>query len=220
MSINNKKYLDYAGLEKLKELKAVLPHPTTIEKSEAAYKVSIDANGHITSSSPLTPADLGLDNALHFIGVSTKDPLAAEGAQIPGYSKAFVAGDVCLFKRTKTQGDKDQGDYYDNSSNNTEVYYEEYIYTGNAWELLGDADSYALKDIEVTGDGKYIGGGGDLSQDRILSHKTYEAAGAAIRAIGRDDGGHVVLGTKLQFSLVADTAMTMILQLLLQKILM
>lgn len=194
MSINNKKYLDYAGLEKLKSLKAVVPHPITIEKSEAAYKVAINADGHIVSSSPLTPADLGLDNALHFVGVSNKDPLGAEGAQIPGYSKAFVAGDVCLYQRTKTAGDKGQGDFYDGGAD-TETYYEEYIYTADkGWELLGDASSYALKDIEINGDGTYITGGGDLSQTRSLSHKQYDAADPAVKSIGRDAGGHVVIG--------------------------
>jgi hypothetical protein len=113
MAINNKKYLDYAGLEKLKDLKAVVPHPTPIAKTEAAYKFALDENGHVYSTSPLTAGDLGLDNALHFIGVSTTDPLSATGATVAGYTKSFVAGDVCLFKRTKTAGDNGQGDHYD-----------------------------------------------------------------------------------------------------------
>jgi hypothetical protein len=189
MSINNKKYLDYAGLEKLKSLKAVVPHPITIEKSEAAYKVAINADGHIVSSSPLTPADLGLDNALHFVGISTKDPLAAEGAQIPGYSKSFIAGDVCIYQRSGETG------------------YEEYIYTGtvnpdtgSAWELLGDADSHALKSITHSSTDDYIlidgtaKGSADHSKSSTISHKSYTAADPAVKSIGRDAGGHVVIG--------------------------
>ena len=176
---------------------AVVPHPQVEITEEGAYKIAFDEHGHIKSKSPLTAADLGLDNALHFVGVSTTDPLSSTGATVAGYSKAFVAGDICLFKRTKTHGDNKQGDYYSGSSNNTEAYYEEYIYTGSAWELLGDADSYALKDVTISGDGTYITGGGSLAQNRTLSHKTYTAADPAIKAIGRDAGGHVVFGKNI-----------------------
>jgi hypothetical protein len=196
MGLNNKKYLDYAGLEKLVDMHAVVPHPQVEITEEGAYKIAFDEHGHIISKSPLTAADLGLDNALHFVGVSTTDPLSATGATVAGHTKPFVAGDVCLFKRTKTAGDNGQGNHYDDDPTNgtTELYYEEYIYTGTAWELLGDASSYALKEVTITGDGTYITGGGDLSTNRTFSHKTYTAANAAIKSIGRDSGGHVVIG--------------------------
>ena len=199
MGLNNKKYLDYAGLEKLVDIHAVVPHPQMEITSEGAYKIAFDEHGHITSKSPLTAADLGLDNALHFIGVSTTDPLGTAGATVAGHTKSFVAGDVCLFKRTKTAGDNGQGDHYDDdpTSGTTELYYEEYIYTGTAWELLGDASSYALKEVTINGDGTYITGGGDLSTNRTFSHKTYTAEAAAIKSIGRDSGGHVVIGKNI-----------------------
>lgn len=202
MGQNNKKYLDYAGLEKLVDLHAVVPHPqwpiTEDMTEEGAYKLAFDEHGHIISKSALTAADLGLDTALHFVGVSTTDPLASTGATCPGHTGEYSAGDVCLYKRKKTDGDKTQGDFRDDTgSQTTEDYYEEYIYTGSAWELLGDADSYALKDITISGDGTYITGGGDLSANRTLSHKTYTPAAAAIKAIGRDAGGHVVIGNEI-----------------------
>ena len=176
MGLNNKKYLDYAGLEKLVDMHAVVPHPQVEITAEGAYKVAFDEHGHITSKSPLTAADLGLDNALHFVGVSTTDPTASTGATVAGHTGSFVAGDVCIYKRSGETG------------------YEEYIYTGNVWELLGDADSYALKSITITSGNEYITGGGDLSENRTLTHKTYTAADPAIKSIGRDAGGHVVIG--------------------------
>jgi hypothetical protein len=176
MGLNNKKYLDYAGLEKLVDMHAVVPHPQVEITSEGAYKIAFDEHGHITSKSPLTAADLKLGNAMHFVGVSTTDPAASTGATVAGHTGSFVSGDVCIYKRSGETG------------------YEEYIYTGTAWELLGDASSYALKEVTITGDGTYITGGGDLSTNRTFSHKTYTAADAAIKSIGRDTGGHVVIG--------------------------
>ncbi len=198
MGQNNKKYLDYAGLEKLVDLHAIVPHPQVTVTEQGAYKLAFDEHGHIISKSALTAADLGLDNALHFVGVSTTDPLSVTGATCVGHTGVYVAGDVCLYKRTKTAGDNNQGDFRDDTGKQTtEDKYEEYIYTGAEWELLGDADSYALKDITILGDNTYITGGGDLSQNRILSHKTYTEATPAIKAIGRDSGGHVVIGNEI-----------------------
>jgi hypothetical protein len=179
MGQNNKKYLDYAGLEKLVDLHAVVPHPQMEITAEGAYKLAFDEHGHITSKSALTAADLGLDTALHFVGVSTTDPVSAKGATCAGHVGAYGAGDVCLYKRSG------------------ETAYEEYIYTGTAWELLGDADSYALKSVSISGDNTYITGGGTLAANRTLSHKTYDAADPAIKAIGRDSGGHVVIGNEI-----------------------
>ena len=179
MGQNNKKYLDYAGLEKLVDLHAIVPHPQVEITEEGAYKIAFDEHGHITSKSPLTAGDLGLDKAMHFVGVSTTDPVSSTGATVAGHTGSFVAGDVCIYKRGSETG------------------YEEYVYTGAAWELLGDADSYALKSIKVEGDGTYVTGGGDLSQNRKLSHKTYTAIDPVIKAIGRDAGGHVVVGDEI-----------------------
>ena len=71
--------------------------------------------------------------------------------------------------------------------------------TDNAkkWNELGDEGSHALKSITINGDGTYITGGGNLQANRTLSHKTYDAASAAAVKVGRDSGGHVVLGGAL-----------------------
>lgn len=183
MGQNNKKYLDYAGLEKLVDMGAVVPHPhqTAIE-TPGAYKVAFDEHGHITSTSELTAGDLKLDTALHFIGVSTTDPATGTVTCPERPDNDFQPGDVCIYKRT--------------GENN----HEEYIYTGAVWELLGDADSYALKSITISGDGTYITGNGDLSRNRTLSHKTYDAVATGVRTIGRDSGGHVVIGKSIGVS--------------------
>ena len=179
MAENDKRYLDEHGLQVLADEGFLAPHPVGETVSAEAYKIGRDSYGHVVLGDKLTAADFGVDNALHFIGISTADPTGNVGAQIIDYNKAFVAGDVCIYKRTG------------------ETNYEEYIFTGNAWELLGDADSYAMKDITVIGDGTYITGGGDLSENRTLTHKTYTAEAAKIVAVGRDSGGHVVLGKEV-----------------------
>ena len=120
MGLNNKKYLDYAGLEKLVDMHAVVPHPQVEITEEGAYKIAFDEHGHITSKSPLTAADLGLDKAMHFVGVSTSDPLSGTvtiaGLNTdPAHKDGFHLGDVCLYKRIKAAGDNGQGDFYDTS---------------------------------------------------------------------------------------------------------
>jgi hypothetical protein len=79
------------------------------------------------------------------------------------------------------------------------VLYEgkEYIYDGDIWHEFGNEGDHALKTVKVEGDGTYITGGGDISQNRTLSHKTYTSAEPKIIAVGRDSGGHVVLGDEL-----------------------
>lgn len=188
MGQNNKKYLDYAGLEKLVDMHAVVPHPQVEITAEGAYKIAFDEHGHITSKSPLTAADLGVDAALHFVGVSTTDPATGTitiASLDENHQAGFHPGDVCLYKRSGEDS------------------YEEYIYTGTAWELLGDASSYALKDVKHTSADDYIlingtaKGSADHSQNSTIGHKKYTAAAAAIKAIGRDAGGHVVIGGEI-----------------------
>ena len=75
---------------------------------------------------------------------------------------------------------------------------KEYVYSGDAgWQEFGNEGDHALKTVKVEGDGTYILEGGDLSQDRKLKHKTYTSADPKIIAVGRDSGGHVVLGDEI-----------------------
>lgn len=89
----------------------------------------------------------GLSGAMHFIGVSTTS-ISDGGTETPtvdGETVTKVVGDVVLY------GNK------------------EFVWTGSAWELLGDEGSYALKTVTITA-GSGLTGGGDLSANRTISH--------------------------------------------------
>lgn len=89
----------------------------------------------------------GLSGAMHFIGVSTT-AITDGGTETPtidGETVTKIAGDVVLYNN------------------------QEFVWTGTAWELLGDEGSYALKTVTITA-GSGLTGGGDLSANRTLSH--------------------------------------------------
>ena len=89
----------------------------------------------------------GLSGAMHFIGVSST-AITDGGTETPtvdGETVTKVAGDVVLY------GGK------------------EFVWTGSAWELLGDEGSYALKTVTISA-GTGLTGGGDLSANRTISH--------------------------------------------------
>lgn len=100
--------------------------------------VTVDGAGHVTSTDTKTitvtfpsAADLGLTSAMHFIGVSSTE-ITDGGTEQPTIDSAAVtpaAGDVVLY------GSK------------------EFVWTGSAWELLGDEGSYALKNTGITASG-------------------------------------------------------------------
>lgn len=71
----------------------------------------------------VTSAVSDLNGAMHFIGVSTTDPLSENGPTVTGVT-SFKAGDVVLFG------------------------YDEYVYDGTKWVTLGNESIYA-KDSEV-----------------------------------------------------------------------
>ena len=208
-----KKYLDLQGLQHLKEQKVLVKHPSDPAASAAAVKVGHDENGHVVLGGAILPkdigaaasgdvknatikikingvekdfttnqavdetlewnisaSDLGVDNAMHFRGVFTT---------LPTTLTDYNPGDVVL------------------------VGGKEYVLALNGkdnakkWNELGDEGSHALKTITISGDGTYITGGGNLQANRTLSHKTYTAASEAAVKVGRDSGGHVILGGAL-----------------------
>lgn len=71
----------------------------------------------------VTEAVADLNGAMHFIGVSTTDPNGESGPTVTGVA-SFKAGDVVLFG------------------------YDEYVYDGSNWVILGNESIYA-KDSEV-----------------------------------------------------------------------
>ena len=81
------------------------------------------AENPIATRDYVTSAVSDLNGAMHFIGVSTTDPLSENGPTIAGVA-SFKAGDVVLFG------------------------YDEYVYDGTKWVTLGNESIYA-KDSEV-----------------------------------------------------------------------
>lgn len=105
----------------------------------------------LATEAAVSAAVSGLTGAMHFIG-STTTALTdgATTATLAGSSLSkttgFVAGDVVITSDGK-----------------------EFVWTGSAWELLGDEGSYALKTVSVTGTGA-LGGGGTLAESREITH--------------------------------------------------
>ena len=208
-----KKYLDLQGLQHLKEQKVLVKHPSDPAASAAAVKVGHDENGHVVLGGAISPrdigaaasgdvknatikikingvekdfttnqatdetlewtisaGDLGVDNAMHFRGVFTT---------LPTTLTDYNPGDVVLVG----------GKEYVLALNGTDK--------AKKWNELGDESSHALNTVSINGDGTYITGGGNLQANRTLSHKTYTAASAAAVKVGRDSGGHVVIGGAL-----------------------
>ena len=134
--------------------------------------VTVDTYGRVTGASDVTvtlPAvtasDLGLANALHFLGTTTST-IADGGTQsvvvnsvtyVAGTpssgQKKLVAGDVVLLTNTG----------------------KEFLWSGSAWEELGDESSHVIKGFTtVKGDGTVLTGSGKVGEDATItiSHTT------------------------------------------------
>lgn len=86
----------------------------------------------------VTSKTAGLTGAMHFIGITTT-AVTDGGTEVPTISNSSIsattdlaAGDVVLYR------------------NGSNVIGQEYVWTGSAWELLGDEGSYALKSSTST----------------------------------------------------------------------
>ena len=98
----------------------------------------------------ITNATAGLTGAMHFIGTSSTAVTdgGTETPTIDGYSgTAKTSGNVVLYGA------------------------KEFVWTGTAWEELGNEGSYALSTIKVEGTGA-LGGGGNLTANRTITHNT------------------------------------------------
>ena len=146
-------------------------------------KITVNDTGHVKAAENLsvtiTPADLGLTQAMIFVGVSTTEP-TAEGATVSGHT-TWKKGEVVL---------------YDN---------KEYVLTGDSniaanWVEFGDEGSYALKTVTITGDGTYLEGGGSLAENRVISHKELLGTATASElaySFEADAAGHITAVTAL-----------------------
>lgn len=147
-----------------------------------AFK-TINSNS-IIGSGDISLADLGLSGAMHFKGI-------VSGSDLPAVTN-YNEGDVIILGAT--------GKEYVLALNGSG--------SSKKWNELGDESSHALKSTTISGDGTYITGGGTLEANRTLTHKSYTAATAAAVKIGRDTGGHVVLGEALGGTAQSDGAHT------------
>lgn len=106
----------------------------------------------IPTSKAVSDAITGLSGAMHFCGTTTTaltDGATTATLAGSGLNKTtgFVAGDVVIYSN------------------------KEFVWTGSAWELLGDEGSYALKTVTITGTGE-LGGGGAISSNQTITHNT------------------------------------------------
>lgn len=220
-----KKYLDLQGLQHLKEQKVLVKHPNKTNTTPAAVKVGHDADGHVVLGGAILPSDIGAatpsdikngkltiqangtSKGTFTANQSTDTTINITAADLGLASALSFAGTTLTaltdgattnpIKIKQSSADTTGTDYTAISGNVVLYNNKEFIWNGSAWEELGDESSHALKSVTINGDGTYITGGGNLSSNRTLSHKTYSAATAAAVKIGRDAGGHVVIGGAL-----------------------
>lgn len=128
---------------------------------DVEVSLKLDDTGNVTLTqgtnglkAEVTAADLGLESAMHFIGVSTTDP--SEGAG---------TGTVTIDNKVHTPANGDVVLYQG----------KEYVYGNNKWNELGDEGSHALKTVKVEG-GDGLTGGGTLEANRIISHAVPDGA--------------------------------------------
>lgn len=211
MATTNKKYLDLAGLQhlldKLNAENRIIKHATNKAKAEGAYKITVDANGHVTAGNKLTVTDITNAAAKADIKNSTIK-LSINGVeksfttnQATGDTLAWTLSDLGLtnalhFRGVVTTLPTDLTGYAEGDV--VLLGNKEYVLALNGtsgakkWNELGDAESHALKSVKVEGDGTFITGSGTLASDIKLSHKTYnDAKVLGPYKIAIDNAGHI-----------------------------
>ncbi len=103
--------------------------------------------GFVTGGDVYSAIAAAVTSALHYRGMSST-------ALTDGGTETAIIGGVAL---TPQSGDV--------------VIYNgfEFLWENSVWNKLGDDSSYALKTIQINGDGTYITGGGDLTSARTLT---------------------------------------------------
>lgn len=114
----------------------------------------------------------GITGAMHFKGstASTITDGGTETVQINDTNLTPTAGDVVL------SGSK------------------EFVWTGSAWELLGDEGSYALKTTTITGTNGLTGGGA-ISSNQTISHAVPSGSSAGTLGSTTDNSGRKYIQT-------------------------
>lgn len=134
-------------------------------QANGTQKGTFSANQSGNATVNITAADLGLSSAMKFGGVSLQT-LSEGGTQNAGATSGNYT--------TSTQ--PSNGTVYLDKAGHLE-----YVWVSGTssalghWELLGQDGSYALSSVTVTGIGA-LGGGGDLTASRTITHNTGNAA--------------------------------------------
>lgn len=99
-----------------------------------------------TSDAVFQAIGAAVSSALHYRGISSTiiTDGGTETAVIGGQPLVVQSGDVVIYSGF------------------------EFLWENNVWNKLGDDTSFALKTVQITGDGIYITGGGDLTTSRSL----------------------------------------------------
>ena len=117
-------------------------------KAAGTSKGTFTANQSGNTEINITASDLGLSAAMKFLGTSSTsitDGATTSPITISGNSVTPAAGNVVLYGA------------------------KEFVWTGSAWEELGNEGSYALSSVTVTGTGA-LGGGGAISGNQTITH--------------------------------------------------
>jgi hypothetical protein len=120
--------------------------------------------------------DFGLTNVLHFLGTTTTvitDGLTTKTVSINSKSVDATSGDIVMYNGS------------------------EFIWTGSAWEKLGDEALWVPNTRQIKAGAKLAIDGTDLSADRTISHATItttaptSTTGLFVKNIITDGYGHV-----------------------------
>lgn len=145
----------------------------------------------LSSDVTITAADLGLEQAMKFLGTSgiaISDGDTDPNITVGGQAVVAELGNVVLYNG------------------------KEYVFSSAGWEELGDEGSHALKSITISA-GNGLTGGGDLSANRTISAKagtgiTVNSSGihnAGVRAITKS-GSSISVNTNGTTSTIGFTA--------------
>lgn len=129
-----------------------------------------------SSAVTIAASDLGLSNALHFIGETTtelSDGSNTSSISVGGNTHTAASGDVVLYGA------------------------KEFVWQGSMWKELGDGSSHALKTVTISAGGG-LTGGGDISTNRTISHADTSSQASVsagereyIKSVTLDGYGHV-----------------------------
>ena len=140
-----------------------------------------NGNSAVKTSSKTITETLGSDNTT----VPTSGAVAAAISNALTSVMAYVGTSTTAITDGGTENPTISGYSGTAKTKGNVVLYDgkEFVWTGSAWEQLGDESSFALKTISITGTGA-LGGGGTLTESRSITHNTVLTTGSADTTYG------------------------------------